>query len=52
MPQFGEANIGWLPEALAALEGTEPESEVHKEKLTVEKIAAGRQLAGVEIDQP
>ncbi|HEV3443216.1 MAG TPA: hypothetical protein VG099_01170, partial [Gemmataceae bacterium] len=46
MPQFGEANVGWLPEALAALEGAEPDSRIHKEPITAEKVLAGKQLVG------
>jgi cbb3-type cytochrome oxidase cytochrome c subunit len=46
MPQFGEANVGGLPEALAALEGTEPEDTIHEVPRTVVRIEAGRHLAG------
>jgi cbb3-type cytochrome oxidase cytochrome c subunit/cytochrome c551/c552 len=46
MPQFGEAQVGRLPDALAALEGTAPENEVHKVPLTSAKIEAGRHLIG------
>jgi mono/diheme cytochrome c family protein len=46
MPQFGPDNIGHLPEALAALEGTEPDSEVHQIALTPARIEAGRFLVG------
>jgi cytochrome c551/c552 len=46
MPQFGEGNVGRLPEALAALEGAEPDDTVHKSALTAAKIEAGRYLAG------
>jgi cytochrome c551/c552 len=46
MPQFGEANVGRLPEALAALEGTEPDDTIHQSKLTAAKIEAGRFLVG------
>jgi mono/diheme cytochrome c family protein len=48
MPQFGEANVGTLPEVLAALEGIEPEGGVHQVALTPAKLAAGRQLVGKE----
>src|SRR5262249_2107909 len=41
MPQFGEAQVGRLPEALAALEGAEPDDQVHKVPLTSAKIDAG-----------
>jgi mono/diheme cytochrome c family protein len=46
MPQFGEANVGRLPEALATLEGDEPDDTVHKTALTAAKIEAGRYLVG------
>jgi mono/diheme cytochrome c family protein len=46
MPQFGEANVGRLPEALAALEGTDPDDRVHRVPLTAAKIRAGRRLVG------
>jgi cytochrome c2 len=46
MPQYGEANVGLLPEALAALEGTTPDDSVHKVALTPANIAAGRQIVG------
>jgi mono/diheme cytochrome c family protein len=46
MPQFGEAHVGKLPEALAALEGTTPDDSVHKVELTAARIDAGRQLMG------
>jgi mono/diheme cytochrome c family protein len=46
MPQFGGANVGKLPEALAALEGTEPDDKIYSASLTSAKVAAGRQLVG------
>jgi cytochrome c2 len=46
MPQFGSANVGKLPEALAALEGAEPDDKPHVVSLTSAKVAAGRQLVG------
>jgi mono/diheme cytochrome c family protein len=46
MPQFGEANIGGLPEAIAALEGTTPDDKVHTLPLAPESIKVGRQLIG------
>jgi hypothetical protein len=46
MPQFGEANIGKLPEALAALEGTDPEANDPRFAITSARIAAGRRLVG------
>jgi cbb3-type cytochrome oxidase cytochrome c subunit/cytochrome c2 len=46
MPQFGKAQVGRLPEALAALDGTEPDESVHKIALTPQKVEAGRFLVG------
>src|SRR5207302_2635537 len=46
MPQFGGANVGGLPEALASLEGTTPDDAVHKVALTEPKVRAGRLLVG------
>ncbi|HVS36716.1 MAG TPA: c-type cytochrome [Gemmataceae bacterium] len=46
MPQFGEANVGRMPEKLAALEGTEPEDDAQKTPLSAAKIEAGRTLIG------
>ncbi|HWG42855.1 MAG TPA: hypothetical protein VN688_08730, partial [Gemmataceae bacterium] len=46
MPQFGEHNIGRLPEALASLEGTEADDTIHKITRTAAKIEAGRYLVG------
>jgi mono/diheme cytochrome c family protein len=46
MPQFGEANVGALPESLAALEGIEPNDVIHKVNLSGEKVGAGRFLVG------
>jgi mono/diheme cytochrome c family protein len=46
MPQFGEAHVGKLPEALASLDGTTPENKVHQVPLTPAKIEAGRMLVG------
>jgi mono/diheme cytochrome c family protein len=46
MPQFGEANVGGLAEALAAFEGTESDSRIHQEVITAEKVLAGKQLVG------
>jgi cbb3-type cytochrome oxidase cytochrome c subunit len=46
MPQFGAANVGKLPEAVAALEGTTPDDTVHQVKLTTELLQNGRQLIG------
>jgi mono/diheme cytochrome c family protein len=46
MPQFGDANVGRLPDALAALEGAEPDESVHKVPLTATKLDTGRHLVG------
>lgn len=46
MPQFGPANVGSLPEGLAALEGIAPDDAVYQTPLTPAKVAAGRQLVG------
>ncbi len=46
MPQFGAAQVGKLPEMLAALEGADPDDTVHKVKLTPELLKVGRQLVG------
>jgi mono/diheme cytochrome c family protein len=46
MPQFGEANVGRMPEALAALEGTEPSDEVHLASLLGGRVGVGRRLVG------
>jgi hypothetical protein len=46
MPQFGEAQVGRLPEALAALEGAAVDNTVHKVALTPAQLEAGRWLVG------
>src|SRR5207245_10411568 len=46
MPQFGEKNVGQLPEALAALEGAVPDDIVHHVPLSSAMLKAGRRLAG------
>jgi cbb3-type cytochrome oxidase cytochrome c subunit len=46
MPQFGKDNVGRLPEALAALEGIEPDDTIYKTPLTDAQIEAGRYLVG------
>jgi mono/diheme cytochrome c family protein len=46
MPQFGDANVGRLPEALAALEGAEPDESLHRVPLSAAKIETGRHLVG------
>jgi cytochrome c553 len=44
MPQYGAAQVGRLPEALAALEGTDPDDTTHKIAPDPKKIEAGRVL--------
>lgn len=46
MPQYGEANIGFLADALPKLEGTIADEAIGKVAVTSEKIAAGRTLTG------
>jgi mono/diheme cytochrome c family protein len=46
MPQFGDANVGRLPEALASCEGTVPDDRPHQVPLTAGAIATGRRLVG------
>lgn len=46
MPQYGDANVGKLPDTLALTEGTVPSDAVDSVPLSAEKIAAGRQIVG------
>ncbi|QJX00203.1 c-type cytochrome [Frigoriglobus tundricola] len=46
MPQYGEPNVGFLPTAIAALEGTVPDDTVHVVERTAAKVAAGRNIVG------
>jgi len=46
MPQYGESNVGFLPEAIASLEGTIPDDKVYVVERTTAKIAAGRNIIG------
>jgi cytochrome c2 len=46
MPQYGESNVGFLPEALACLEGTTADDTIHKLPLEPQKIALGKQIIG------
>jgi mono/diheme cytochrome c family protein len=46
MPQFGAANVGQLAEALAAVEGTDPDDTIHQTAVTTATVEAGRQLVG------
>ena len=46
MPQFGEANVGFLSEALAKLDGTELESKSKVIEVTPARVTAGKLLVG------
>lgn len=46
MPQYGEANVGFLPAALAHLEGTIPDDSVFKLPIDHQQIALGREIVG------
>ncbi|HUR55528.1 MAG TPA: c-type cytochrome, partial [Gemmataceae bacterium] len=46
MPQYGEANVGNLPVALASLEGIPPDDTVHKVAITPKAIGDGRTIVG------
>ncbi|OWK40330.1 c-type cytochrome [Fimbriiglobus ruber] len=46
MPQYGDANVAFIPEAMPKLEGTTPDDVVGKSELTAAKVEAGRTLAG------
>jgi mono/diheme cytochrome c family protein len=46
MPQYGEASVSFLPEALAALEGFSPDDSVFKLPLNGPKIQLGKQIVG------
>lgn len=46
MPQYGDANVGKLPDTLALMEGTVPSDAVDAVLLSAEKVAAGRQIVG------
>lgn len=46
MPQYGTHKVGFLPEALAAIEGTTPDTEAPKATFTADLIQNGRLLAG------
>jgi mono/diheme cytochrome c family protein len=46
MPQFGDANVGRLPDQVDAAEGAEADDAVYKTPLTAAKIEAGRTLIG------
>jgi cytochrome c553 len=48
MPQYGETNVGGLPEALAAGDGAAPEAEAKPAAVVSSQIEAGRKLAGKE----
>lgn len=46
MPQFGEKNVAGFAEALATLEGAEPDDIIHQVPMTDAKIEIGRRLIG------
>lgn len=46
MPQYGEANVGHLPQALAFLEGATTDDTVRKVAITPAKIDAGKTIVG------
>jgi cytochrome c551/c552 len=46
MPQYGEANVGFLAEALSTVEGAEPDATPHAEAFSTAKAEAGRALTG------
>ncbi len=46
MPQFGEANVGHLPDSLAAADGVEPSDAVREFAYDAEAVEAGRHLVG------
>ena len=46
MPQYGEANVGALPESLAVLEGLTADDTVQKVRLTASNIANGKMIVG------
>jgi mono/diheme cytochrome c family protein len=48
MPWFGDEQVRWLPAGLAALDGAEPDDQVHKVPLTAATLDAGRALIGRE----
>jgi mono/diheme cytochrome c family protein len=49
MPQFGDANVGALPEVFAAMDGRDAENKVHQVPITAAKVQAGRQLVGKQV---
>ena len=46
MPQYGEANVGFVAEGLALVEGADIDATIHQTPLTAQKIEAGRFLIG------
>jgi cytochrome c551/c552 len=46
MPQYGEANVGFLAVALCQAEGSAADDTVYQPKLTTAAVSAGRQLIG------
>ncbi len=46
MPQFGEANVGWLAPALGCVAGVWPDTDSTEPKSSDDTVVAGRQLVG------
>jgi cbb3-type cytochrome oxidase cytochrome c subunit len=46
MPQYGDPNVGFLPTALAALEGTVIDDKVYTVEQTAANLSAGRNIIG------
>jgi len=46
MPQYGEPNVGFLPEALAQLEGTATDDNIVKLPLSNQQISLGKLIIG------
>ncbi len=46
MPEYGQDCVGTLPEALPALEGAVTDDAIGRAEFTVDKLTAGRTLAG------
>lgn len=46
MPQYGEGNVGHLPDSLAFLEGLSTDDKIHKVPLTAANIANGKSIIG------
>ena len=46
MPQYGESNVGFLPEALTHLEGAATDDSIRQFPLNTQTIALGKQIIG------